>query len=276
MKIKYGKILIWFILNTILGLVITMLLLTTTGRSWQKFVEVMLITHFISTSSALSGYGLNFLLQKYSSKNRFWNQNEIVRLILSILTSVAVALTSGYIGILIIPGIFDDPAIFTLAYKDGDIIIFFGIVMGVTLLIAFSATSFELLQEKFKGLQQINVKQNNKNQQKINIGLSIREQGNLYLIEHDQINYISSHGRYSVVHTTQRQYKAVLLLKDIEARLPDSDFYRIHKSYIVRLKAISHIKYYSGGSYIIFLKDEEETSLPVSRKHAPYLKQLLS
>ncbi|MCB1193517.1 MAG: LytTR family transcriptional regulator, partial [Leptospiraceae bacterium] len=103
-------------------------------------------------------------------------------------------------------------------------------------------------------------------------GFSLKEKENHYLIPYKEILYISSHSRTSVVHTKSRDYAVNLLLKEIENKLPSEQFIRIHKSFIINFPKISHIQYFMGGSYIAFLRDDDETNLPVGRKYAPILK----
>lgn len=107
-------------------------------------------------------------------------------------------------------------------------------------------------------------------------GLVVTEQDNHFLIPYNDIIYISSHGKQSVIHTAEREVVAARLLLDLEQRIPAARFMRIHKQYIVNLEYISHIQYMLGGRYQAFLKDSEATSLTVSRKQAPELKKRLN
>ena len=107
-------------------------------------------------------------------------------------------------------------------------------------------------------------------------GLSFKEGENYYIIPYVEIIYISAHNKNSVIHTTNKDYKTARLLKEIESKLSPEQFFRIHKSFIVNLSLISHIQYFMGGSYLAFLKDEDETNLPVGRSYAPLLKARLN
>ncbi|MBL8020909.1 MAG: response regulator transcription factor [Leptospirales bacterium] len=104
-----------------------------------------------------------------------------------------------------------------------------------------------------------------------NPGLAIREDENHYLIPFNDIIYLSSAGKASAIHTTDRDFETQKLLKDLEARMPEG-FLRIHKQFIVNLAFVSHIRYRVGGGYTAFLKDSDETSLPVGRQFAAALK----
>lgn len=102
--------------------------------------------------------------------------------------------------------------------------------------------------------------------------LSIKEGENYFLIPYSDITYLSAHGKSTILHTKMRDYRSTKLLKELERLLPEDRFLRIHKSFLVHLPMISHIQYFLGGSYLAFLKDEDETNLPVGRAYASDLK----
>jgi two-component system response regulator LytT len=105
--------------------------------------------------------------------------------------------------------------------------------------------------------------------------LVIRDGENHRVIPFTDIRYLSAHGRKSIVHTVHGEYESSSLLKELNTRLSESIFCRVHKSFIVNINYISHIQYNIGGSYIAFLKDEEESNLPVGRSFAGDLKSRL-
>ncbi|MDH5654741.1 MAG: LytTR family transcriptional regulator DNA-binding domain-containing protein [Spirochaetia bacterium] len=105
--------------------------------------------------------------------------------------------------------------------------------------------------------------------------LSIKEQENYFVIPHNEILYLSAHNKITVIHSLKRDFRTSRLLKEIDEKLPEQKFMRIHKSFTVNLSQISHIQYFMGGSYLAFLKDEDETNLPVGKKYAPLLKSRL-
>ena len=97
-------------------------------------------------------------------------------------------------------------------------------------------------------------------------------------IKHNQygdIVYLSSHGRKTLIHTEYKDYETGQLLKEIERKLPREDFIRIHKRFIVNLKYISRLQYYQGGRYLLYLKDEDENTLPVGPTYTNVLKEKL-
>lgn len=57
-------------------------------------------------------------------------------------------------------------------------------------------------------------------------------------IELDQLLYAQSFGNYVKLHTTKRTYLASITTTELEKCLPEKNFIRIHKSYIVSLDKI--------------------------------------
>ncbi|HQO02096.1 MAG TPA: LytTR family DNA-binding domain-containing protein [Spirochaetota bacterium] len=107
------------------------------------------------------------------------------------------------------------------------------------------------------------------------IGLSFKQGENHYLLSYNDIIYITSHGKHSIIHTEGRDFETAILLKDMEQKVPKNIFMRIHKQCIVNISFISHLQYLIGGQYEMFLKDNEHTSLTVGRKYARDLKRTL-
>ncbi|HOD13127.1 MAG TPA: LytTR family DNA-binding domain-containing protein [Spirochaetota bacterium] len=106
-------------------------------------------------------------------------------------------------------------------------------------------------------------------------GFTVREGGRLHILPYQDIIYVTSHGKNTVIHTVAGDREAPVLLKDVELRLPSKMFARIHKQHIVNVRYISWIEYLIGGQYLAFLNDEDESSLTVGRKYAPLLKARL-
>ncbi|MBX7057835.1 MAG: LytTR family transcriptional regulator DNA-binding domain-containing protein [Leptospirales bacterium] len=101
--------------------------------------------------------------------------------------------------------------------------------------------------------------------------IAIREGDVHHRIALDSICYLASADDRTVIHTTERQYVTARPLKDLLTALPDR-FVRIHKSYALNLSWIARLQYYMGGRYLAYLRDDEETNLPVGRKYAADLR----
>lgn len=65
----------------------------------------------------------------------------------------------------------------------------------------------------------------------------------LFRIDFKDIHFIEAQKNYILIHTSNNMFETYSSMKDIEKVLPENDFVRIQKSYIVRIDKISYIKY---------------------------------
>lgn len=77
-------------------------------------------------------------------------------------------------------------------------------------------------------------------------GLSFLENRKHYFLSYEDVIYLSSHKKNTVIHTEERDFTASNILKNLEENLPKSMFIRIHKQYIINLKYILNFDS-SGG-----------------------------
>lgn len=68
--------------------------------------------------------------------------------------------------------------------------------------------------------------------------VSVKIDGYFVDIELDQLLYAQSFGNYVKLHTIKRTYLASITTSELEKCLPEKNFMRIHKSYIVALDKI--------------------------------------
>ncbi|MBZ4034003.1 response regulator transcription factor [Flavobacterium sp. 17A] len=68
--------------------------------------------------------------------------------------------------------------------------------------------------------------------------VSVKVDGYLMDIELDQLLFAQSYGNYVKLHTIKRTYLASITTTEFEKCLPEKNFMRIHKSYIVALDKI--------------------------------------
>jgi DNA-binding LytR/AlgR family response regulator len=78
--------------------------------------------------------------------------------------------------------------------------------------------------------------------------LTIRADKRLYRVSREEILYIQAYGDYLKIQTRERQYTPKMTLQEWEQRLPDSDFIRVHRSWIVNL---SQVEYLEGNHLVI-------------------------
>lgn len=76
----------------------------------------------------------------------------------------------------------------------------------------------------------------------------VRNKDSLVKISLADIYYIEADRNYCRVFTGKKQYLLVTTLKEVDEKLPESRFFRIHRSYIVNL---SHIDEIGGNNVVI-------------------------
>lgn len=92
--------------------------------------------------------------------------------------------------------------------------------------------------------------------------------GKFIFLEPEDIIYVESDGNYSSVYLTNDK-KIVLTkkIKEVNLMLPDSDFFRIHNSYIINLNKVR--EFYKTDAYVVLSSNHK---IPVSRqKRAEFL-----
>jgi DNA-binding LytR/AlgR family response regulator len=115
-------------------------------------------------------------------------------------------------------------------------------------------------------------------EQRIKLSLSITKKTNDFIeIKHnlktekiaiDQIQWIEAVGDYIKIITHKKKFLVLSTMKDFLTRLPQEQFSRIHKSYIINLKKVIN---YSSSSVNIENKD-----FPLSRTQKKQFRLLLS
>ncbi|PJZ49045.1 LytR/AlgR family response regulator transcription factor [Leptospira saintgironsiae] len=101
-----------------------------------------------------------------------------------------------------------------------------------------------------------------------------RDGGLIHRVLYADLYYLTANGKRSVLHTKDGDYETAKLLGDLEKELPKTDFLRIHRKHMVNRNLVSAAKSQAGGAYTIYLKDEDETNLPVGREFVDGVKGL--
>lgn len=89
----------------------------------------------------------------------------------------------------------------------------------------------------------------------------------------DKIRYLEAMDDYVRIYTEEGKYLKQHTMKHYESYLPQDDFLRIHRSYIVRVKEIARLELIGKESHVALLHDG--TELSVSRSGYKRLKEVL-
>jgi len=104
-----------------------------------------------------------------------------------------------------------------------------------------------------------------------------RENGSRLFLSYDEIRYIEAKEKRVYVSTRDgKQWRTRYTLKELERRLTEHDFCRVHKGFLVNINEIAEIIPWFSGGYQIKLKDEAASTIPISRRYAPHLKKRVS
>lgn len=100
------------------------------------------------------------------------------------------------------------------------------------------------------------------NSQLGNKKIIINTDGKLLFLLPDEILYVESDGNYSTFNLSNNQ-KIVITkkLKEVDSLLPETEFFRIHNSYIINLNKIK--AYIKNEAYVIL---ESDHKIPVARQ----------
>jgi DNA-binding LytR/AlgR family response regulator len=161
--------------------------------------------------------------------------------------------------------------IFTTAY-DHYAVKAFSIGTVDYLLKPFSLERFNQAIDRFVALFHNNVNYFNSLK---NSALFFKEKRKQRIVAFADILYLSSHGKNTGVHSKYKVFTASCILKELEEKLPAALFVRIHKQFIVNITCVLGIEYDKGSQYIVKLKDDDDTILPVGRSFISHLKKRL-
>lgn len=106
-------------------------------------------------------------------------------------------------------------------------------------------------------------------------GVSVRNGDHFYFVPFEEIVYITSRGKGSILHTTSTEHHTSRLLMSLDETLPKQQFLRVHKQFVINLTFVSHLQQAARGDYLAFLKDSEQSQIPVSRTYSGELRARL-
>ncbi|QYA26880.1 response regulator transcription factor [Gramella sp. MT6] len=97
----------------------------------------------------------------------------------------------------------------------------------------------------------------------LNDRIFVRHHEKMVRISLDDIHYIEADRNYCKVFLKDKKYLLVTTLKEVDEKLTDNRFLRIHRSYIVNISHIDEI----GGNHVVICAH----SLPLSKNMRPEL-----
>jgi two-component system LytT family response regulator len=103
--------------------------------------------------------------------------------------------------------------------------------------------------------------------------LLLKENGRLYFVALDQVQYLEVQGNYVAVHTAGQVHSLRTTLSQLKNQLDATQFLQIHCSLIVNSAYIKELRPWAHGEYLLTLHDD--THLTSSRSYSEQLQQFL-
>lgn len=101
------------------------------------------------------------------------------------------------------------------------------------------------------------------------------KQGKTVLVAESDIFYAFTEQDYIYIKTFADKLFTRFTLKELEARLNPSIFFRTHRCYLVNLHKVKEIVPFFNGTYNLVVEDKENSEVPVSRAQAKKLRRIL-
>ena len=96
----------------------------------------------------------------------------------------------------------------------------------------------------------------------------------ILLLDPGEVIWFESEGELVHARTPEGRALVERPLSELEEQLTGT-FFRIHRSYLVNLSRVGAIMPEEGGTYRVVMKDEARTALPLSRRQAQKLRELI-
>lgn len=103
--------------------------------------------------------------------------------------------------------------------------------------------------------------------------VAVKTGSKIHIVSVDKLRYLEAMDDYVKIFTESGNFIKQNTMKYYESHLPEEDFLRIHRSYIVRLKEIDKVELMGKDSHVAILHDG--TQLSVSRSGYSRLKDVL-
>jgi two-component system LytT family response regulator len=131
-------------------------------------------------------------------------------------------------------------------------------INGATPRVAGQAVSNLISQPITEKLERVVVKSTNK----------------ISVIPVDKIKYLEAQDDYVMIYSTEGKHLKQATMKYFEENLDESDFLRVHRSYIIRIDQVNQLEPYGKDSYVAKLKDG--AAIKISKSGFKTLKEKLN
>ncbi|SJZ54481.1 LytR/AlgR family response regulator transcription factor [Selenihalanaerobacter shriftii] len=102
------------------------------------------------------------------------------------------------------------------------------------------------------------------------------KKGRIKLLDQDEIIAAYTKNKDICVKTNDDEYRTDANLSDLEERLPNPKFFRVHRSYLANLEEVEEIIPWFKGKYRLIMNDISKLEIPVSRMKVKELKEIMN
>jgi len=104
--------------------------------------------------------------------------------------------------------------------------------------------------------------------------LKVAYRNEIQMLPVNEVSYFQADNKYTSIITPEKEWLIKTSIKELEASLPPNEFWRIHRSTIVRVGAIARVSRNFQGRYSLELYEPKDKELIVSRTYAHRFKQM--
>jgi two-component system LytT family response regulator len=102
---------------------------------------------------------------------------------------------------------------------------------------------------------------------------TVRTRDRIYFVDPDEVQWIESEGDYVALHDGEDAHLVRKTMKELEARLPEDRFLRVHRSYIVNIDYVEELRPLDHGTYRLHMA--AGTPLKTSRGYSDNVEALI-
>lgn len=104
--------------------------------------------------------------------------------------------------------------------------------------------------------------------------IAVKTGSKIKIIYNEEVYFLEAQDDYVMIYTADGKYLKQHTMKYFESHLPEDQFVRVHRSYIVRLDFVEQIELYEKDAFIIKLKNHQ--TIPVSKSGYSRLRSRLN
>ncbi len=97
----------------------------------------------------------------------------------------------------------------------------------------------------------------------------------IVLLDLDDVIWLASEDGLTFAHTSEARFLVNMTMAELEERLDERSFFRIHRSTIVNLGHVRELVPWFSGKYQVIMDDPASTELTLSRSRAKALREIL-